>query len=103
MGGGDQGSSGSTALDQYMQQQQYKDLANTLTKSFQGAGSLVAGANSGLSGQVAQMPQIGAYQPQSPMGPSYGATGQLFSQPGGMGGINEQQLAQILSALGYGG
>jgi hypothetical protein len=37
------------------------------------------------------------------MGPSYGATGQLFGQQGMGGGIDEQQLAQILRALGYGG
>lgn len=101
MGGGEQGN---PTLEQYQQQQQYKQLGNTLTQSLQGAGSMVANANSGLSGQVAPPPSVGAYgQPQQQMGgPSYGATGQLFSQ-GGMGGIDEQQLAQILRALGYGG
>jgi hypothetical protein len=99
MGGGQQGSS---ALDQYIQQQQYKDLGKTLTQSLQGAGSLVANANSGLSGQVAPPPS-GAYQPQQQMGPSYGATGPIFSQQGGMGGIDEARLAQILRALGYAG
>jgi hypothetical protein len=104
MGGGQQ-SSGNAALDQYMQQQQYKELGNTLTKSLQGAGSLVANANAGLSGQVAGSGQAPMLQPQSGygQGPSYGATGGLFSQGGMGGGIDEQQLAQILRLLGYGG
>jgi hypothetical protein len=101
MGGGEQGN---PALDQIQQQQQYAQLGKTLTQSLQGIGSSVANANSGLSGQVAGVGQQQGYgQPQQRMGRRYGATGQLFSQPGGMGGINEQQLAQILKALGYGG
>jgi len=103
MGGGE--GSGNTALDQYMQQQQYKELGNTLTKSLQGAGSLVANANSRLSGQVAGSSQAPMLQPQAGYGqtPSYGATGPLFAQQGMGGGIDEQQLAQILRLLGYGG
>jgi hypothetical protein len=101
MGGQEQGD---PTLQQYMQQQQYKDLGKTLTQNLQGAGSLVAKANSGLSGQVAPPPSAGAYsQPQQQTSPSYGATGPLFAQQGMGGGINEQQLAQILRLLGYGG
>ena len=106
MGGGDQSGS-SPAMDafqQYQQQQQYNQLGQTLSKSFQGIGAGVANANSGLSGQVAQAPSMGAYgQPQT--GTDYGASGPLFAQQGmgGSGGINQQQLAQILQLLGYGG
>ena len=100
MGGGEQSN---PALDQIQQQQQYAQLGKMLTQSLQGVGSSVANANSGLSGQVAQAPSAGAYQPQQQMGPSYGATGSLFSQGGMGGGVDEQQLAQILRLLGYGG
>ena len=99
MSGGQQGNS---VLDQYQQQQQYKELGNTLTKSLQGAGSLVANANSGLSGQVAQPPST-LTVPQSAGGTNYDATGALFGGQGMGGGIDEQQLAQILRLLGYGG
>jgi hypothetical protein len=102
MGGGGQQSN--PALDQIQQQQQYAQLGKTLTQSLQGIGSSVAGANAGLSGQVAPAPSAGAYgQPQPQTGPNYGASGPLFAQQGGGGGINEQQLAQILQLLGYGG
>jgi hypothetical protein len=102
MGGGQQSNPAQDSWQQYQQQQTYKDLGNTVSQGFQRAGSSVANANSGLSGQVAQAPSAG-YQPQQQMGPSYGATGQLFGQGGTGGGIDEQQLAQILRLLGYGG
>jgi hypothetical protein len=102
MGGG--GQQTDPALQQIQQQQTYKDLGNTLTQSFQTAGKTVAGANAGLSGQVAGSSQAPMLQPQAGQVPSYGVTGPLFAQQGmGGAGINEQQLAQILRALGYGG
>jgi hypothetical protein len=54
-------------------------------------------------GQQAQQ-MISPGQAQADYAPGLGATGPLFAQQGGMGGgINEQQLAQILRLLGYGG
>jgi hypothetical protein len=102
MGGGQQAD---PTLQQYMQQQQYKDLGNTVTQSLQGAGSMVANANAGLSGQVAGSGQSPMMQPQSGFNPALGqgATGPLFQQEGMGGGIDEQRLAQILRALGYSG
>lgn len=108
MGGGEQSGS-SPAMDafqQYQQQQQYNQLGQTLSKSFQGIGQSVA--------QPTAMPQPFGQQAQqiSPLQTgSYGqglgaaATGPLFAQQGmgGSGGINQQQLAQILQLLGYGG
>lgn len=109
MGGGQQANPAADSYQQYMQQQAqqqtYKDLGNSISQGFQKAGAGVAGANSGLSGAVAGVGQQASTQtPQQQAGPSYGATGPLFSQQGmGGGGIDEQQLAQILRALGYGG
>jgi hypothetical protein len=103
MGGGQQSNPAQDSWQQYQQQQTYKDLGNSLSQGFQKAGAGVAGANSGLSGQVAPAPQAGAYgQPQAG-GTSYGASGPLFAQQGASGGVDQQQLAQILRALGYGG
>jgi hypothetical protein len=101
MGGGQQGSN--PALDQIQQQQQYAALGKTLTQSLQGMGAAAA--------QPTAMPQpFGQTPPMiSPTGQisglsaGYGATGPIFSQQGGMGGIDEQRLAQILRALGYAG
>lgn len=101
MGGG--GQQANPALDQIQQQQQYGQLGKTLTQSLQGVGTSVAGANAGLSGQVAGAGQQAPAAAGPQMGPSYGATGALFGQQGTGGGINEQQLAQILQMLGYGG
>jgi hypothetical protein len=102
MGGGQEANPAQDSWQQYQQQQTYKDLGNSVSQGFQRAGASVAGANSGLSGQVAQAQSAGG-QAQQQTGPGYGATGPLFGQQGGGGGINQQQLAQILQALGYGG
>jgi hypothetical protein len=104
MGGGQQSNPAQDSWQQYQQQQTYKDLGNSLSQGFQRAGASVAGANSGLSGQVASAPQAGGYPAAAGQaGPSYGASGPLFAQQGASGGIDQQQLAQILRALGYGG
>ena len=102
MGGGEQGN---PALDQYMQQQQYAQLGKTLTQSLQGAGAAVAQPTAMPQpfGQSPQMISPGQAQAPYSQTPGLGATGPLFSQQGGMGGIDEQQLAQILRLLGYGG
>jgi hypothetical protein len=100
MGGGDQQTD--PVLQQYQQQQQYKQLGQTLTQNLQGIGRSV-GQPMPYS-QVAQPPSVGAYgQPQTQTGTDYAASGPLFAQQGmGAGGINQQQLAQILQLLGYG-
>jgi hypothetical protein len=104
MGGGEQSNPAQDSWQQYQQQQTYKDLGNSLSQGFQRAGASVAGANSGLSGQVAQAPAAGTYgQPQQQTGPGTGATGPLFAQQVGAGGIDQQKLAQILQMLGYSG
>lgn len=103
MGGGEGGQT-NPGLDQIQQQQQYAQLGKTLTQSLQGAGASIAGANAGLSGQVSAGDQQPVAQAGAPQGPYTAATGPLFAQQGmGSGGIDEQQLAQILRALGYGG
>ena len=103
MGGGQQANPAQDSWQQYQQQQTYKDLGNTVSQGFQRAGAGLAGANSGLSGQVAGVGQQAGYAPTPQAGPSYGASGPLFAQQGGGGGIDQQKLAQILQALGYGG
>jgi hypothetical protein len=103
MGGGQQTNPAEQNWQQYQQQQTYKDLGNSLSQGFQRAGASVAGANSGLSGQVAQAPSAGQQQEQH-VGANFGASGPLFTQQqAGGGAIDEQQLAQILRSLGYGG
>ena len=104
-GGGDQTNPAQQTWQDYQQQQQYSQLGKTLQQGLQSAGSTIAGANSGLSGQVAQAPSAGTYgQPQGQPGANYAASGPLFGQPGmgSSGGVNQQQLAQILQLLGYG-
>jgi hypothetical protein len=107
MGGGDSKAATSSAtssqqlLDEFKKQQTY----DRINKPFQ---QLAAGLGTQLpymqaqQGQ-AQIPGAGA-APQT--GPSNGPLGPLFQGMGGgggIGGIDEQQLAMILQRLGYGG
>ena len=96
MGGGQQSNPAQDSWQQYQQQQTYKDLGNSLSQGFQRAGAGVAGANSGLSGQVAPAPQAGAYgQPrQAARATAHPARYSRSKAPAA--GVDQQQLAQIL-------
>lgn len=107
MGGGDTGAASSAqSSQQLLEEMRRQRTASQIGQAFQQVGA-------GIGTQMPYMQQSqgrglpalaqGQGQGASPGGVS--ALGQLFPQQGmgGIGGIDEQTLAMILSRLGYGG
>ena len=100
MGGGEQQLS--PEMQQFQAYQQRQDLAKAVRTGLQGIGAAVGQpiAAGNLAGPRQMGPPGVAATPGPPTGTIAQGIGPLFRP---QGGIDETQLAKILSALGYGG
>ena len=107
MGGGDNKAAASTAqsTQQLLEEMQRQRMYSQMGQGLQQAGSIIGQQQPYMQqpagGRVAVPGAAGQPQGQTSVASALGA---LFPAAGGnMGGINEAQLAEILSRLGYAG